>query len=184
MPKLHLIRGSYPYEFLIGSVSITAAPKDRPPFKVDAVAAEEDTFLVLSANPEVRDPGEPLVRVMTRVIETKPSTPGSVLIRGRDPTRLLAIVHDLNLEPSWREEWIESALKGIFLIAENQRLRSIALPFLGSLYGSLEKRRFIVLLSKTLGQITLVNLKRIWLVVPDKTSSDIFSGITTAFKLD
>ena len=179
MTKLRLIRGGYPYEFSIGPVSITAAPIDRPPFKIDAVAAEEDTFLVLSANPEVRDPGESMVRVMTQVIETKPTKPGSVLMRDGDPMRLLAIVHDLNQEPSWREEWIVSALDGIFLIAESQGISSIALPFLGTLHGSLEKQRFIVLLCNVLGRITTVNLKRIWLVVPDKTSSDIFAGITT-----
>ena len=178
---MRLIRGGYPCEFSIGSVSIVAAPKDRPPFKVDAVAAEEDTFLVLSANPEVRDPGEPMVRVMTRVIETKPTTPGSVLIRGGDPMRLLAIVHDLNKEPSWREEWIVSALDGIFLIAESQGISSIALPFLGTIHGSLEKQRFIVLLKNALGRISTVNLKRIWLVVPDETSSDIIDGITPGF---
>jgi hypothetical protein len=172
-PKLALIRGGYPSKMSLGSVSIIAAPKDRPPFQVDAVAAEEDTFLVLSADPEVRDPGEPMVRVMTRVIEMRPATPGSVLMRGGDPMRLLAIVHDLNQEPSWREEWVASALDRIFQVAESRRLSSIALPSLGTLYGSLEKRRFVVLLWNALERISTVNLKRIWLVVPDRTSSDI-----------
>ena len=178
---MQLIRGCYPCEFSIGTVSIIAAPKDRQPFKVDALATEEDTFLVLSAHPEVRDPGEPMVRIMTRVIETKPITPGSVLMRGGDPLRLLAIVHDLNQEPSWREEWIVSALDGIFLIAESQGISSIALSFLGTLHGSLEKQRFIVLLRNALGRISTVNLKRIWLVVPDETSSDIFDILTPGF---
>jgi len=172
-PKLRLIRGGYPREMSLGSVSIVAAPKDRPPFQVDAIAAEEDTFLVLSADPEVRDPGEPMVRVMTRVIETQPAIPGSVLLRGGDPLCLLAIVHDLNQEPSWREEWIASVLDGIFQVAESRRLRSITLPFLGTLYGCLEKQRFVVLLWNALQRISTVNPKRIWLVVPDGTSSSI-----------
>ena len=141
------------------------------------MAAEEDTFLVLSANPEVRDPGEHMVRVMTRVIETKPIKPGSVLMKDGDPMRLLAIVHDLNQEPSWREEWIVSALDEIFLFAESRGLSSIALPFLGTLHGSLEKQRFIVLLRNALGRISTLNLNRIWLVVPNETSSDIFDSL-------
>ena len=157
----------------LGSLRIVAAPDDTPPFKVDAVAAEEDTFLVLSADPQVRDPNEPLMRVMTRVIETHPEAPGSVLVKGKCPLRLLAIVHDLNEEPSWREEWIASALDGIFREAESRKLRSIALPLLGTLHGSLEKQRFVVLLRCALERMSPNHLKRLWLAVPVGTNCKI-----------
>jgi len=170
---LRLIRGGYPREISLGSLDIVAAPKDSPPFTVDAVAFEEDTFLVLSADRKVRAPTEPLVRLMTRVIETQPETPGSVLVKGKAPLHLLAIVHDLNQEPSWREEWIASALDGIFREAESRRLQSIALPFLGTLHGSLEKERFIKLLRSALERTSPAHLKRLWLVVPAETSSKI-----------
>jgi hypothetical protein len=130
-----------------GSVDIVAAPKNRPPFPVDAVAFEEDTLLVLSSDPKVRDPHKHLMQVMTQVIETRAETPGSVLVKGKSPLRLIAIVHDLNQEPSWREEWIASALDGIFREAESRKIRSIALPFLGTLHGSLEKQRFPIIWS-------------------------------------
>ena len=80
-PKLQIIPGTYPLEISFGTLRIVAAPKDRPPFKVGAVAFEEDTFLVMSAEPIVRAPKESLMRVMTRVIETRPETPGTVLVR-------------------------------------------------------------------------------------------------------
>ena len=172
-PRLRLIRGGYPHEVSLGSVRIVATPKDRPPFPVDAVAFEEDTFLIMTADPEVRDPNEPLVRLMTRVIETPPEKPGSVLVKGKRPLHLLAIVHDLNQEPSWKEEWIVSALDGIFREAESRRLKSIALPFLGTLHGSLEKERFVVLLKCALERMSAKYLKRLWLVVPAGTSSKI-----------
>ncbi|UCF56702.1 MAG: hypothetical protein JSW15_11625, partial [Deltaproteobacteria bacterium] len=95
-PGLRLIRGGYPYEIRIGPFDIVGSPENKPPFKVDAVAVEEDTFLVMSADRRVRDLKEPLMKVMTRVIETQPKTPGSVLVRGKSPLRFLAIVHDLN----------------------------------------------------------------------------------------
>lgn len=170
---MRLIPGSYPRKLSFGSIDIVAAPLDRPPFTVDAVAFEEDTFLVLSADRQVRDPKEHQVRVMTRVIETRPEKPGSVLVKGKRPIRLLAIVHDLNQDPSWREEWIAHALDGIFHEAERRRLHSIALPFLGTLHGSLDRERFVMLLRSALERLSAKHLKRLWLVVPAGTRSKI-----------
>ena len=172
-PQLQIIRGTYARHISRGSLSIVAAPKQSPPFPVDGVAFEEDTFLVLSADPVVRAPKESLMQVMTRVIETRPQTPGSVLVTGKRPLRLLAIVHDLNQDPSWREEWIASALDRILAEAETQRLRSIAVPFLGTLHGSLEKQRFVVLLQDALERNPAIHLERLWLVVPEGSSSKI-----------
>ena len=161
-------------------MNIAAAPEGRPPFEVDAVAVEEDTFLVMSADRRVHDPKEPLIKIMTRVIETEPKAPGSVLVKGKSPLRFLAIVHDLNEEPTWREEWIVSALEGIFLEADRRKLRSIALPFLGTLHGSLEKERFLLLLRSSLESTPLNHLKRLWLVMPPKTGSKILETLRRA----
>ena len=171
---MRLIHGSYPRKMSFGSVDIVAAPKDRPPFPVNAVAFEEDTLLVLSADPKVHESHKHLIQVMTQVIETRPETPGSVLVKGKHPLHLLAIVHDLNQEPSWREEWIASALDGIFREAESRKIVSIALPFLGTLHGSLEKQRFVALLRHALERISANHLKRLWLIVPAGTSRKIF----------
>jgi hypothetical protein len=173
-PKLRLIRGSYPLKVSVGSVDIVASPKDRPPFPVDAVAYEEDTFLVMAADREVRNPHEHQVRLMTRVIETRPETPGSVLAKGQRPLRLLAIVHDLNQDPTWKEEWVASALDGIFREADSRGLQSIALPLLGTLHGSLKSERFLLLLRCALERLSTKYLKRLWLVVPAGTNSRIF----------
>ena len=173
VPNLQIIPGAYPLEIWFGTLRVVAAPKDRPPFKVDAMAFEEDTFLVMSAEPVVRAPKESLMRVMTRVIETRPETPGTVLVRGKRPLRLLAVVHDLNQEPSWREEWVADCLEKIFFKAESRKLRSLALPFLGTLHGRLERGRFLELLGHALSQTALTHLKRLWLVVPDGMNSKI-----------
>ena len=172
-PNLQIIPGTYPLEISFGTLRIVAAPKDRPPFKADAMAFEEDTFLVMSAEPVIRAPKESLMRVMTRVIETRPETPGTVLVRGKRPLRLLAVVHDLNQEPSWREEWVADCLEKIFAETESRKLKSIALPFLGTLHGRLEKGRFLELLGYALSHTELRHLERIWLVVPDGMNSKI-----------
>jgi hypothetical protein len=176
-PRLRLIRGGRRFEISLGSLRIVAAPEDAPPFAVDAVAAEDDTFVVLSAEPVVREPRVHPVRLWTQAIETQPEKPGRVLVRGKRPLRLLAIVHDLNQDPSWREEWIASALDGILREAESRKLRSIALPLLGTKHGSLEKQRFALLLQRALARASCSHLERLWLVIPDGTSCKILEMI-------
>ena len=169
-----LIRGSFPLRIQIGSLTIVASLEKSPPFKVDAMAVEEDTFLVLSADRRVRHVREPLIKVMTRVISTQPRRPGSVIVQERTPLRLLAIIHDFNEEPSWREDWVTSALEEIFHEAEMRKLRSIGIPFLGTLHGTMEKGRFLVLLRSSIESVFLHHVKQLWLVVPTGTSSTLF----------
>lgn len=171
---LELIRGGYPRRIQMESLILVASLGKDPPFKVDAMALEEDTFLVLSADRRVRHVREPLIKVMTRVINTRPRKPGSVIVQKGDPLRLLAIIHDLNEEPSWREDWITRALEGIFHEAERRKLRTIGIPFLGTLHGTLERDRFLVLLRSSIENAYLYHLKQLWLVVPTGTSSRLF----------
>jgi hypothetical protein len=171
---LELIHGGYPRKIQIGSLTIVASLEKDPPFEVDAMAMEEDTFLVLSADRKVRDVSEPLIKIMTKVINTRPRRPGSVIVQKRTPLRLLAVIHDFNEEPSWREDWIKCALEGIFREAEMRKLRSIGIPFLGTLHGTMEKGRFLVLLRSSIESVFLHHVKQLWLVVPTGTSSELF----------
>jgi hypothetical protein len=154
-------------------VRIAIAPGDRKPFQVDAEALEEDTFLVLSADPEVRDPKEHPVRLMTDVWDMKPVEPGSVIAKGRRPLRLLAIVHDLNQEPTWREEWVKVALDGIFQEVESRELKSLSLPLLGTIHGHMDQKRFVHMLVEALQKKPPIHLKRLWLVVHVEPSNEI-----------
>jgi hypothetical protein len=182
--KFRVIRGSYPYEISSGSLKIVAAPKDNQPFPVDAVAVEEDTFLVLSAETAVREPKESLLRVMAKVIETRPEMPGSVLVKGKRPLRMLAVVHDLNQEPTWKMEWVENALRGIFQEIESRKLRSLALPFIGTLHGNLGKGQFVGMLRDVLAGMEFKHLRKVWLVVPFKTKRGILKALESGFSGD
>ena len=183
--KLRVIQGGQYFEIPHGSYRIVAAPEEKSPFDVDAVVYEEDTYLVLSADPKVREPKDHPVKIMTRLIEATPETPGSVLVRGkhprRHPLRFLAIIHDFNQEPTWREEWIASALNGIFQEAETRKLTSVALPMLGCLHGSLDRQRFFALLRSAITQSTQRRLKRIWLITPPGTSYKSLKVLTSEF---
>ena len=181
-PDLRLIHGAFVCKTSLGTIQVVAAPKETPPFAVDAIVFEEDTFLVLSADPTVRDPKVPLVRIMTTLIETQPETPGRVLVRGKTPLMLLAVIHDFHQEPSWKEEWIETALKGIFQESERRRLGSIAIPLLGTVHGALDKGSAVGLIGRVIGQGALQHLRRLWLIVSAGTAREIVGMLDRAFQ--
>ena len=93
-PKLKVIQGGLQSDTLWGTVRIVAAPQYAQPFSVDAIVAEEDTFMVLSAGKTVRMPSEHIISIMTEIIETLPVAPGSVIVKNGSPMRLLAIIHE------------------------------------------------------------------------------------------
>ena len=180
--RLRAIAGAHHFEMAPAPYRVVAAPENKPPFAVDGVVAEEDTFLVMSAPVELRPIREPLMRVMTRVIETRPKEPGSVLIQGEKPVRILAVIHDFNQEPSWREEWINRALQGVLKTAEQERLQSIALPMLGTVHGTLEAQRFMKLFTWALKTVNPQTLKQIWLVIPTGIGLQALESLKTALE--
>jgi len=157
-PKLKVIQGGMQSEILWRTVRIVAAPQYAQPFSVDAIVAEEDTFLVLSAEKTVRMPSEHIIRIMTEIIETLPVAPGSVLVKNGCPMRLLAIVHDLDREPSWRQDWIFQALDLIFRETVIRNFHSVAIPLLGAVYGAFDIQHFLNLLRDVLKRIPPGNL--------------------------
>jgi len=164
--SLRVLKGGVTSEITWEGIRIVLAPKEAPPFPVDAIAFEEDTFLVMSADPTVRDPKISMIRIMSNLMETQPRAPGTVLVQGNSPARLLAIIHALNEDPSCKEEWIETAFQGIFEVVERLRLRSLALPLIGTVHGSLDKRKSMKFFTESLRQRPLYDLDRLWLVVP------------------
>ncbi len=168
----------------LGGCRLVAAPKDNPPFRVDALVAEEDTFVVLSADPVVKEPRESLEVMIEQVDEIRPEVPGSVLVRRRRnrPLEFLAIVHDLDLVPSWKEEWIFSAFDGIFREIAAREIRSIALPLLGTSHGSLKTEHAARLFQKALRRGLPEDLQRIWLILPSGTKHKDLENIKSSLK--
>jgi len=162
--RLRLLQGGRHYQIRFGALRVTASPEHDPPFPVDAVAIEEDTYLVMSAAPVVREVDEHPIRLMTNALEMRPVTPGTVVVAGWRPVRLLAIVHDLDQVPTWQETWIARSLDAIFEEVERRHLGAISLPFLGTQHGNLKKRRFIELLRTSLERRVPACLHRLWLI--------------------
>ncbi len=165
-PTLRLIRGDLDRVVKIGNTRIQVSPQDRPPFAVNAVAVEQDTALVLGEEPMVYIPTQSLDEIGSELEHHSEPLPGSVLVKRGTPKRLLAIVHDLEQDPTLRLEWVVKALHNMMRLAERQPLNAIALPLLGTRYGQLEPRRFIELLCYILGKYPPASPLKIWLVAP------------------
>jgi hypothetical protein len=165
-----------------GPYRVIAAPKDKPPFEVNAVVLEEDTYLVLSADPVVKEPQGSWHEVVKQVNELQPESPGSVLVRETYPLEILAVVHDLDREPSWKEEWIDRALDMVLREFAARRIRSGAIPILGATHGSLASERAAGLLREALKRGGPKSLERVWLVVPSGTRYGELRKIKAVFR--
>lgn len=153
-------------------VHVVMAPREQPPFSVEAMVLEEDTYLVLSADPRPGEahPEHP-IRVMTSLLEVEPKEPGTIVVRDRSPIEIAAIVHDLDEEPSWREEWVVSALDRAIAEAERLQLHALGLEMLGAIHGRLERPRFLQLLRHALQRSDPQSIERIWLIPPPSRNS-------------
>ena len=166
-PPLRLIHGGRSNRTTQGVVHVVMAPREQPPFAVDAIVVEEDTYLVLSSDPRAGEPHpEHPIRVMTSLLEVEPKAPGTIVVRERSPLELAAIVHDLDEEPSWREDWIVSSLDRAIAEAERRKLHSLGLEMLGAIHGRLERPRFLQILRQALQRSDPRQLERIWLIPP------------------
>ncbi len=175
--NFELIQGGLHQKASLGPVRIVAAPEAAQPFQVNAMVFEEDTWLVMSASPTVCELDIHPIRLMTDVINAEPEPVGSVVVRKGNPLRFLAIVHDVNQEPTWKEEWVETALKQVFREGEKRKISALGLPLLGTKHGRLDKLRFVALLAEVLNRIVLDHLKQLWLIVPPQNGRDMIKAL-------
>ena len=150
----------------MGTIEVAAGTTGRAPFSIDAIVFEEDTYQVLNASRTLFETGEHPIRTLTNAFLARPARPGTVITRGGHPLRLLAVIHDLDRNPTWREDWIREALRTILHEVEKRGLRSLALPLLGTVHGSFSAVRFVRHLRSSLEGSPPSSLNRIWLLAP------------------
>jgi O-acetyl-ADP-ribose deacetylase (regulator of RNase III) len=149
---------------------ITARAEGDAPFDVEAAAFEEDTYTVLSATPEFRVPRESLEQAMAAAGASEPFALGAVVVRPGAPLRFLAVVHDLSLDPSWTEDSVSRAMVNVMKEADARALKAIAVPPLGTKYGTLDHRRCVELFIAAIAEANLHSVERVWFVVPESFS--------------
>jgi len=176
VPRLQLISDDFGRALVFCGVHIAAAPEGRAPFPIAAVALEEDTNLLMSARAEIRAPGQTFGKLVEDMAAFEPAEPGSVVIQGKSPVRLLAIIHDIEQTPTWNEAWIGRAISGLLQETERRKLASLCLPVLGSLHGNMSTVRFAGLLRLALEQYPPKRLRRIWALVPEEDTGLLLSA--------
>ena len=159
----------------INDIDIVVAPKAVAPFDIDAVVEEQDTALILSESGNITTSDNKPAWFLANKLESQSLLKsGSVIKRDGETLRLLAIVHDLDVEPSWSSEWIEQALDNIFKVSAIEGISSLQLPVLGAQYGRFSMQEFlqlfVIAINKAQGK-----LKKIWLVVPQQDCSKALS---------
>ena len=131
---------------------------------IDAMVIEQDTGLVLAFSDEIRYPRESLKSLTKQILSRGEPEQGTVLELKTVPPQLIAIVHDLNSEPSWTEDSVLTALKYLLKISARRKFRSIAMPLLGTVHGKLPTTRARELLDVALAEVRVPSLQRIWII--------------------
>ena len=138
------------------SLEIVVAERGSPPFPVELIAFEEDTYLVLSAGNLARETREETLELLKEMSNFDPLNRGTVVKKGQ---RLYAIVHDLDLHPSCDKQIVRQALTEIMRICNEGDINSIAIEPLGCAHGQLGIDWFL----RQLTEIAKTSsLRRIW----------------------
>jgi len=148
--QLRIIDGGLQKSLFFKKIKLIASPRKHPPKRMDALVFEEDAFLIMSDEPEYVPPATHPIRLMREIADFTPEVPGSVVVKDKNPIRMLAVVHDVNLTPTWKEEWIEKAICAVFQKAEALKINTLGLPLLGTKHGKLDLQRFLKLLARCL----------------------------------
>jgi O-acetyl-ADP-ribose deacetylase (regulator of RNase III) len=151
----------------VSLVRVIIGPMNEPPFTVDAIGVEDDTYNVLSANPEFHVSRASITEAVAALDRTSPHALGAVIVKPGRPLILQAIVHDLSHDPTCVESSVQRALAGIFEEAERRKLKSVALAAVGTRYRSIDERRFLDLFNEALAAAAFRSVEKVWLVVPE-----------------
>ena len=151
---------------VIGSIELTIAPPELPPFAVDAIVEEQDTNLLLGVDAEIREPYESYNTLVSQMITQQPRAPGEVIVKENHPMKFLAVIHNLEHKPTWKKIWIAKTLTRVFIESKNRKINTLAMPVLGTIYGSLEIENFIELFRSALATGNAAYPEKIWLIVP------------------
>jgi hypothetical protein len=173
--KLQLVWDIEQPQVIINDIDISVVVENVTPVDVDAVVEEQDTALVLGAPGYISISDEKPAWVLANQLESSDEpVPGSVLIRKGNPIRLLAIIHDLAQDPTWKTQWITKALDNIFISAQSCGIHSIKMPILGAQHGYFNIDKFITALINAIKNHR-GRIDKIWLTVPGEDFLKILS---------
>lgn len=161
--KFKLLFGGKARYVSINGVKVSVAPNTLYPLPVDARVFEEDTHLILTVDPVMRYIPEHPIRMLNSLSRDRTRKPGTVINNGAS---WYAVIHDLDLEPTSRREWVESAYAEIFRLTEEGRVSRLGIPLLGSVHGNMKSAESLDLMLARIKTIRTRELKHIMILVP------------------
>jgi len=161
--KFKLLLGGKARHVTINGVKVSVAPNTLYPLPVDARVFEEDTHLVLTVDPVMRYTPEHPIRMLNILTKDRAKIPGTVVHNGAS---WYAVVHDLDLNPTSRREWVESAYQEIFRLTEEDKVTRVGIPLLGSVHGNMKSSESLDLLLERIKAVRARELKHIMIIVP------------------
>ena len=132
-------------------MEIHVAPLESAlPFEPQALVFEQDADLILRLDRDPVMPRENNEALIGQALAATKHKPGTLVVDESDPIVIMAIVHDLDEQPTWREEWVRTALATLFTYAAEEGISSLAMPLLGTVHGQLDRRRAMELLESAI----------------------------------
>jgi hypothetical protein len=146
---------------ITGSTIIRFTETDPALLQVDVVVEEQDTNLILGKSPVIMDTIESFPALVKKMEQQIHEIPGNVIVKESIPIRLVAIVYDVEHTPICKESWIEEALQNILMQCDKYKIKTLAMPLLGTSYGKLREETTMQLLQDSLIQNQKQTLKKI-----------------------
>jgi hypothetical protein len=146
---------------IAGNTVIQFTETDPALLNVDAVVEEQDTNLILGKSPVILDTIESFPSMVNKMEQQTCEKVGNVLVKQSVPIRFIAIVYDVEHTPIGEKIWIEEAILNILAHCDKYRIKTLAMPLLGTSYGKLEEESIIQMLQNSLIQNRRQTLKKI-----------------------
>ena len=148
-------------DHIAGNVIIQFTESDPALLTVDAVVEEQDTNLILGKSPVIMDTIESFSALVHKMEQQIREIPGNVIVKQSLPKRLIAIVYDVDQTPICKKSWVEEVLQNILVQCDNHKIKTLAMPLLGTSYGKLKEKTIMQLLQDLLIKNKQRYLKRI-----------------------
>ena len=148
-------------DHIAGNTIIQFTETDPALLNVDAVVEEQDTNLILGKSPIILETIENFPTLVKKMEQQTREIVGNVLVKQSNPIRFIAIVYDVEHTPIGKKTWIEKAIQNILTQCDKYRIKTLAMPLLGTCYGKLEEESIIQLLQYSLIQNRQQTLKKI-----------------------
>ncbi len=151
---------------IIGPVEISVCTADQHPYTVDAIVEEQDTNLLLDTKPVIQDTQESYRSLIKKMNRQKPLMPGQIITKNTIPARLIAILYDVERTPICSEAILTTVINILLDELNRHKLKSVAMPLLGSTHGKIAEQVFIKLLQQSLINKNPAYPEKIVLMVP------------------